>query len=289
MSPDLGSNDLTLRLLIEGLKDPDGTSRVHAALALSSMASTDPVVVPALVGALQDSNVLARTTAALGLGLLGPQAGDAVPALIAALRDPSPVVRRQAARALVRIRLDSALAVPALWRAVWDTTKGSGPLAAPARKGMDPEGGGADLWSTNQSQPKPLSGTPAATARTSGRLRILVVEDNQDAADSLRMLLELCGHEVAVAYSGPSGVTMARERPPDVLLCDIGLPGLDGYGVAGELRRHPTTAAARLIAVTAYGTEEDRRKTREAGFERHLVKPVDPASLVSLLAVPSAL
>jgi CheY-like chemotaxis protein len=114
-------------------------------------------------------------------------------------------------------------------------------------------------------------------------LRILVVEDNRDSADSLRLLLELSGHEVAVAYTGHDGVRAAEQCQPDVVLCDIGLPGLDGYGVARRLRDNPTTAKARLIAVTAYGQDEDRRRSHEAGFEQHLVKPVDPDALQRVL------
>jgi PAS domain S-box-containing protein len=129
-----------------------------------------------------------------------------------------------------------------------------------------------------------LTETPVAPLEPVAKpLRVLVVEDNRDAADSLRMLLALLGHEVAVAYSGPEGVRQAREWRPDVVLCDIGLPGLDGYGVAGELRQDPTTAGARLIAITGYGQEEDRRRTRQAGFDHHLTKPVDPAVLQPLL------
>ena len=105
--------------------------------------------------------------------------------------------------------------------------------------------------------------------------RVLVVEDNRDAADSLRLLLGLYGYVVAVAYSGHDGVRAAQQCRPDVVLCDIGLPGLDGYGVARKLRGNPATAQARLIAVTAYGRDEDRRRSHEAGFEQHLVKPVD--------------
>src|SRR5262249_31673589 len=95
------------------------------------------------------------------------------------------------------------------------------------------------------------------------------------------MLLELFGHEVTVAYSGPDGVEAAREVRPQVVLCDIGLPGLDDYAVAGMLRRTPETAGARLIAITGYGRDEDRRQALEAGFHEHLVKPVDPEKLVS--------
>jgi CheY-like chemotaxis protein len=123
-----------------------------------------------------------------------------------------------------------------------------------------------------------------SNARGTGRrLRILVVEDHRDTAESLRVLLELWGHEVTVASSGPDGVTVAGQSPPDVVLCDIGLPGLDGYGVARTLRVNPATARARLIAVTAYGQAEDCHRSHEAGFEHHLVKPVDPEALQRLL------
>ena len=127
-----------------------------------------------------------------------------------------------------------------------------------------------------------IKGAGGTRPRTAGQ-RILVVEDNRDAADSLRLLLELSGHEVAVAYSGHDGLQAAEQYQPDVVLCDIGLPGLDGYGVARQLRDNPTTAKARLIAVTAYGEDEDRRRSHEAGFEQHLVKPVDPAALHRVL------
>ena len=119
--------------------------------------------------------------------------------------------------------------------------------------------------------------------------RILVIEDNRDSADSLCLLLECYGHEVAVAYSGHDGVQAAEQYQPDVVLCDIGLPGLDGYGVARKLRDNPTTAKARLIAVTAYGQDEDRRRSHEAGFEQHLVKPVDPDALHRVLNCSAAL
>jgi CheY-like chemotaxis protein len=114
------------------------------------------------------------------------------------------------------------------------------------------------------------------------RLRILLVEDNRDAADSLRILLELNGHEVTVAYTGLEGVKRADEQSPQVVLCDIGLPGLDGYGVARMLRRNPATARALLVAVTGYGQEDDRRRSKEAGFDYHFVKPVDPDVLRDL-------
>jgi CheY-like chemotaxis protein len=115
-------------------------------------------------------------------------------------------------------------------------------------------------------------------------VRVVIVEDNRAAADSMRWLLHLYGYEVRVAYTGPDGVQAAEEWPPDFVLCDIGLPGLDGYGVATALRQHPATAKTHLIAITAYGSDEARRRGREVGFERHFTKPVDPDVLLGLLA-----
>ena len=115
------------------------------------------------------------------------------------------------------------------------------------------------------------------------------MEDNRDAAETLRDVLELSGHEVMLAFSGPEGVAAARRAPPEVVLCDIGLPGFDGYAVARALWQDPVTAAARLIALTGYGREEDRRRSQEAGFEQYLVKPINLAALEELLvAMPAA-
>src|SRR5262249_5478724 len=135
-----------------------------------------------------------------------------------------------------------------------------------------------------QAEPAAVTATPVAGSSPARRLRILVVADHPDAADSLRMRRELLGYEVAVAHSGPTGVATATAWHPDVVLCDIGLPGMNGYAVAGALRQNPATAAARMIALTGYGQEEDRRRSREAGFDAHLVKPADPIALRKLLA-----
>jgi PAS domain S-box-containing protein len=135
-----------------------------------------------------------------------------------------------------------------------------------------------------EGEPPALSGFPAAPAPAREPQRVLVVEDNRDAAESLRLLLELLGHEVRVAYTGPEGVQAAQGWRPGIVLCDIGLPGLDGYGVARELRLNPTTAKVRLLALTGYGAEEDQRRSRQAGFDAHLVKPADPEQLQRLLA-----
>jgi CheY-like chemotaxis protein len=135
-------------------------------------------------------------------------------------------------------------------------------------------------------EPEPAALTQVLTEpeQDEHHLRILVVEDNRDSAESLRMLLELYGYEVTVAYTGPDGVKAAEECKPNIVLCDIGLPGLDGYGVARHLRRNPATAKTPIIAVTGYGTDEDRHRSREAGFDRHMVKPVDPEALHQALA-----
>lgn len=119
--------------------------------------------------------------------------------------------------------------------------------------------------------------------RAGGSLRILVVEDNPDAAETLRDLLELSGHEVSVATNGETGLNLASEVRPDTVVCDIGLPGMDGYEVARRLRADPRTAHTRLIAVTGYGRQEDRERSAAAGFDEHLVKPIDPAGLEAVL------
>ena len=146
-------------------------------------------------------------------------------------------------------------------------------------------GCGAEFTVRLPAEPEPaaLTEMPAAPTPAGKRLRILVVEDNRDAADSLRLLLELYGYEATVAYTGPDGVTAAEAWQPDVVLCDIGLPGLDGFGVARRLRENPSTAKARLVAVTGYGAEEDKQRSREVGFDAHMVKPVDPAALQGVL------
>jgi len=114
-------------------------------------------------------------------------------------------------------------------------------------------------------------------------LRVVIVEDSRDAAETLRDLLELFGCAVQVAHTGPAGVILARQATPDVVLCDIGLPGMDGYQVAQALRSSPETAGARLIALSGYAGKEDRQRARDAGFDVHLAKPVDPERLRGIL------
>jgi PAS domain S-box-containing protein len=106
-------------------------------------------------------------------------------------------------------------------------------------------------------------------------LRMLIVDDNQDSAESMAMLQELSGHTTCVAHSGPEALLAAADFKPDVVLLDIGLPGMDGYEVARQLRRMPSLAEAFLVALTGYGTGEDRDQAHAAGFDEHLVKPAD--------------
>jgi CheY-like chemotaxis protein len=127
--------------------------------------------------------------------------------------------------------------------------------------------------------PEPHEVEVAATRR----LRVLIIEDHPDAADSLALLLELLGHEPRVARDGQQGVEAAREFHPDVILCDIGLPVMDGYQVARRLRGQPEVAPRLLVALTGYSQEEDCRRAFAAGFDRHYTKPADPDEIISLL------
>jgi CheY-like chemotaxis protein len=111
-------------------------------------------------------------------------------------------------------------------------------------------------------------------------LRVLVVDDNADAADSLCTLLRLWGYEAHVAYNGTTGLEVASAVLPDCMFLDIGLPGIDGYDLARRLRAHPALNRAKLVALSAYS---DRERSRAAGFDQHLVKPADPREVEALL------
>src|SRR5438445_493799 len=114
--------------------------------------------------------------------------------------------------------------------------------------------------------------------------RVLVIEDNPDARNALRALLEVWGHQVEVAEDGPRGFEMALASRPDVVVVDIALPGLDGYHVAHGLRTALGADTGLLVALTGRGQPDDRRRALEAGFDLHLVKPVDPQVLSAALA-----
>lgn len=129
------------------------------------------------------------------------------------------------------------------------------------------------------------AGEHATAGASSGprRRRVLVVDDNRDAADTLALLLELLGHEVATAHDGEQALVRGAEFGPEVVLLDIGLPGISGYEVCRRLRDAPWGARAYVVALTGWGQAEDERRAGEAGFDRHLVKPVDEPVLLQLL------
>jgi signal transduction histidine kinase/ActR/RegA family two-component response regulator len=140
----------------------------------------------------------------------------------------------------------------------------------------------------------PLAARPAVEARPAGTAvegrsrpvsprRVLLVDDNQDSAESLAALLRVLGHDVSAAYDGHGAIAAARLVKPDLILLDIGMPDMNGYEVARRLRAEPGLGAATLIALTGYGSEDDRRQSRAAGFDGHLVKPIDFADLERVL------
>ncbi|WP_422927884.1 PAS domain S-box protein [Singulisphaera sp. PoT] len=138
----------------------------------------------------------------------------------------------------------------------------------------------------------PAAQQPAPTRDDAGpsplkparKAKVLVVDDNVDTAKGMARLLKLIGHEVATAHSGPEAIEVARAYDPDFILLDIGLPGMSGYEVASQLRREPCCEGSVIVAVSGYGQDEDRRRSRQAGFDHHLIKPLDHDALLSLLA-----
>jgi signal transduction histidine kinase/ActR/RegA family two-component response regulator len=125
---------------------------------------------------------------------------------------------------------------------------------------------------------------PGEPAVAKSLLRILIVDDNRDGADSLGMMLRIMGNDTRTAYDGRDGLQVAGEYRPDVILLDIGLPMLNGYETCRRIRAQPWGNGIVVIAMTGWGQEEDRRRSHEAGFDHHLVKPVDPTALMQLLS-----
>jgi two-component system CheB/CheR fusion protein len=121
-------------------------------------------------------------------------------------------------------------------------------------------------------------------AVASVRHLVLVIEDNADSAQALQTVLELGGHEVRVASSGPEGIRIAHDLRPQVVLCDIGLPDMDGYAVANAFRTDSVLRSTFLIALTGYARPEDVARATAAGFHRHLAKPVSPERLMELIS-----
>jgi CheY-like chemotaxis protein len=124
----------------------------------------------------------------------------------------------------------------------------------------------------------------AVNDHSPARRRILVVDDNVDSAESMAMMLKLSGHDVAMAHDGLEAVNLAQEFQPDLALLDLGMPKLDGYEAARSIRRQPWGQGIMLVALTGWGQAEDKRRSREAGFDAHLVKPVDFDALEKLVA-----
>jgi len=114
-------------------------------------------------------------------------------------------------------------------------------------------------------------------------LRILIVDDNRDGADSLGMMLRIMGNDTRTAYDGQEGVDVAGEFRPEVVLFDIGMPKLNGYEACRRIREQPWGKCIVLIAVTGWGQDDDRRRSHEAGFDHHMIKPVDPKALMEML------
>jgi CheY-like chemotaxis protein len=123
---------------------------------------------------------------------------------------------------------------------------------------------------------------PAVQPRPPG-CRILVVDDSVDSAETLGELLKIWGHDVRLAHDGPGAVAAARDYRPEVVLLDIGLPGIDGFAVATQLRKEGI-GGRMLVALTGYGEQQDRDRAQQVGFDHHLVKPIDPDTLQKLLA-----
>ena len=128
---------------------------------------------------------------------------------------------------------------------------------------------------------------PTAPTPVTGGLRLVLVEDNDDVRETLGDYLRLCGHTVEVAEDGRGGVDLVLGTMPDVAFIDIGLPSMDGYEVAAEIRARAPGAPVRLIALTGYGRPEDRKRALDAGFNAHLVKPVAPEDLDQIARTPS--
>jgi CheY-like chemotaxis protein len=152
---------------------------------------------------------------------------------------------------------------------------------APQEKAAATPPAAAEVAATDATQRQPAAARGGAAGPP---LRVLLVDDHEEAVTALHALLEIWGHEVRSALDGPSALAIARELAPQVVLLDIGLPEMDGWEVARRLRRRPETAAATLVALTGYGQDADRARSRDAGFDHHLVKPVNPQKLKERLA-----
>lgn len=181
----------------------------------------------------------------------------------------------------------------------YDQAAGGLGIGMPLAKGLTELHGGRILASSDgdghgsefsielplEREPSPRENPASAVPGQMKSYRVLVIEDNFDAAESLEMLLCLMGHEVEKAYDGPVGIEIARRYRPEVVICDIGLPGpMDGHAVVQILRREFPRGTTFMIALTGYGQHEDQRRSYQAGFDFHMTKPADPTQLEKLIA-----
>ena len=139
------------------------------------------------------------------------------------------------------------------------------------------------MMTTERSAERPGELRAAQPPPASAVQRVLIVDDNVDAAESLAALLEVLGHQTIVLHDGANAIDAVAKERPDLVLLDIGLPGLDGYEIARRLRRTPGVEGTRLVACTGYGREDDIRRINEAGFDQHLIKPVGATALERVL------
>jgi CheY-like chemotaxis protein len=130
---------------------------------------------------------------------------------------------------------------------------------------------------------QPAAPKTAPVDSATKKRKILVVDDNRDSAISLAMLLRLAGHQTSTAFTGTSALQASEQDRPDVILLDIGLPDLNGFEVAQQIRERPWGREVTLVALTGWGQVEDRQKSKAAGFDHHMIKPVEHAALMKLL------
>lgn len=145
------------------------------------------------------------------------------------------------------------------------------------------EGSTLSVWLPLAGAPAESAAAPATEIPRSGA-GVLLVDDNVDAAEGLRRILQLHGHTVSMVHDGPAALESARASKPELVLLDLGLPGMDGYEVVRRLRAEPELRRSYIAAVSGYGQDQDRRRSREAGFDAHLTKPVATAQLLALVA-----
>ena len=163
------------------------------------------------------------------------------------------------------------------------SVRGAGALTAPKAHGVS-QSQRVLIFTLPSAEEQTLTNvSPSQNAQTSS-LRVLIVDDNEDGADLLAMLLESLGHQTMAVYTGEAALEQAAAFSPHLVLCDIGLPGISGYDVGRALRADAQFARVTLVALTGWGGDEDKQRSKSAGFDHHLVKPVEIAALNDVLA-----